>query len=493
MPYTNETSRFLDQANVALSGSPYSFPDDEKSRQRIVEIRRSVEHVATLASELRSRIQSPGRSDVGVSRIHRTQEVYESNAIEGVGLPIKRTHALLNSVGDRGDDAAAYVEWALMEGIREDRHTYEVIGLDAARSLAKSLAHDVHRPLTESDVRSLHKIIMGEVDHAGMYKRFHVSIAGSDHVPPAPTDAPAQVAELVAWINGLEGSPDSASSTIIESAATHAWFAHIHPFEDGNGRVARLLSNLVLSRRYLPPLIVRNKSDRGRYIDSLGASDSAGDLTRLVLGFSRYLERTGSDYTDPKLADRIFQADVKERRRSDFSYWEKGFAQWLSQVRAELVRRNLESHTVGGISPGDFEYLRRRSHLGNSWLLKVHNREEQELLVWIGYASNELYRFLEKDEVYPTLFLSVSNTLGDGVPYVWVRRDGRQVFTDFMLEPRSNQVFVYGRGTGRAILSPDRAAEEFASSVSSFLRRPPDLTRESVRGLPRDPDLWRMD
>lgn len=493
MPYTDETSRFLDRANTALSGSPYSFPDDEKSRQRIVEIRRSVEHVAALASELRSRIQSPEKSDVGVARIHRTQEVYESNAIEGVGLPIKQTNELLNDVGELGSDAGAYVEWALMEGIREDRHAYEVIGLDAARSLAKSLARDVHRPLTEADIRSLHKIIMGEADHAGMYKRFHVSIAGSDHVPPAPTDAPAQVAELVAWVNSLDQNPESASGAIIESAATHAWFAHVHPFEDGNGRVARLLTNLVLSRRFLPPLIVRNKSDRGRYIDSLGASDSAGDLTRLVLGFSRYLERTGSDYTDPDLAERIFEADVKERQKSDFSYWEGKFTEWLALLRAELVRRNLDSHIVGGISPGDFEYLRRRSHLGNGWLLMVHNREGQELLVWIGYASNDLYRFLEKDEVYPTLFLSVANTLGDGVPYVWVRHDGRQVFTDFMLEPRSGQVFAYGRGTGGAVLAPDLAAEKFAAAVSSFIMHPPNVARESVRGLPRDPDLWQLD
>jgi Fic family protein len=71
----------------------------------------------------------------------------------------------------------------------------------------------------------------------------------------------------------------------VKSAWLHHRFTQIHPFQDGNGRVARALASLVFLREGLFPLVVR-ESDRREYIGALESAD-AGDLSPLVAFFAR--------------------------------------------------------------------------------------------------------------------------------------------------------------------------------------------------------------
>jgi Fic family protein len=76
---------------------------------------------------------------------------------------------------------------------------------------------------------------------------------------------------------------------IVEAAWLHHAFTQIHPFQDGNGRVARALASLVLIKGGLFPLVV-NRDDREKYIDTLEAADE-GDLGSLVNLFARLQKR----------------------------------------------------------------------------------------------------------------------------------------------------------------------------------------------------------
>ena len=67
----------------------------------------------------------------------------------------------------------------------------------------------------------------------------------------------------------------------VEAAWLHHRFAQIHPFEDGNGRVARALATLVFLQHGFLPLVVRDAEHRDPYIDALEAADT-GDLGPLV-------------------------------------------------------------------------------------------------------------------------------------------------------------------------------------------------------------------
>lgn len=74
-------------------------------------------------------------------------------------------------------------------------------------------------------------------------------------------------------------------SAEVASAWLHHRFAQIHPFQDGNGRVARALASLVLIKEGLFPLVV-TRDDRSRYIDALEAADN-GSLKPLVDLFAK--------------------------------------------------------------------------------------------------------------------------------------------------------------------------------------------------------------
>jgi fido (protein-threonine AMPylation protein) len=101
---------------------------------------------------------------------------------------------------------------------------------------------------------------------------------------------PEQVASEMDRLIELHLSHDTIA-TEVEAAWLHHRFTQIHPFEDGNGRVARSLATLVFHRAGWFPLVVRDiATERSSYLDALEDAD-AGDLGRLVQLFSSLQRR----------------------------------------------------------------------------------------------------------------------------------------------------------------------------------------------------------
>ena len=96
-------------------------------------------------------------------------------------------------------------------------------------------------------------------------------------------------AEMDRMIDIQRRHTESAVPAHIEAAWLHHAFTQIHPFQDGNGRVARALSSLVFIKQGFFPLVV-NRDDRGRYIDALEAADR-GDLSGLTTLFAQLQKR----------------------------------------------------------------------------------------------------------------------------------------------------------------------------------------------------------
>lgn len=109
--------------------------------------------------------------------------------------------------------------------------------------------------------------------HAGRYKIRPNSVItrdGERFEYASPEETPSLMSDLVDWYNEAEAQ---AILTPVELAAMfHYRYIRIHPFEDGNGRIARLLVNYILARHDWPMIVVRNRN-KGQYLDALHEAD----------------------------------------------------------------------------------------------------------------------------------------------------------------------------------------------------------------------------
>jgi Fic family protein len=159
----------------------------------------------------------------------------------------------------------------------------EVVGHARAIELIYALLDALPaRPVTEEHLFELHRAVQ-----TGMVTDIDKPIGGWKLEPngtyavapdarqvfidyAAPGDVPALMDAWLAELNRLGAEPLNEHSAIDAYARLHLGFVHIHPFWDGNGRMARLLANLpVLRAGHLP--VVIDARERKRYIETLAA------------------------------------------------------------------------------------------------------------------------------------------------------------------------------------------------------------------------------
>jgi Fic family protein len=121
----------------------------------------------------------------------------------------------------------------------------------------------------------------------------YVHIRGAEHTPPHPRLVPQLMADWVAWLagDGLAYSP------VLRAALAHVVFEAIHPFSDGNGRVGRLLLNLMLMRDGYPPALLPQEWRIG-YIHSLHLAQTTGNHTPICNLIGRAVEQALDRYLE---------------------------------------------------------------------------------------------------------------------------------------------------------------------------------------------------
>lgn len=384
-----------------LGGSPYSVPNDQASKDRLRALLPRLDALEERCAAVRSSVMQ--QISDRVRKASRTSEIYESNAIEGKTATLSETFGIMKE-HNLWDADAAIARYTLHEALSDDPKVRDVVGLGAARLLVDQYVREPERPLGEADIRDIHGLILAGHHSAGRYKVYLNRIEGSSHTPTPPADVPGAMHELVDWFR------ESDAPLVWRSAVVHAWFTHIHPFDDGNGRIARLLANYTLGFGAYPPLIVKSTSDRGRYISALALSDEAGDILPLIRVFAQALDRQLRLMESPDFAWKLFQKDLRIREDSLYKRWTTTLDLFRNEVAAHLVTSKKTMRRVGSVGPSDFEFLRQRNRAGNGWLARIWGRSPStDLLLWVGHTSDRVHSELERDQAFPSLFISERN------------------------------------------------------------------------------------
>lgn len=153
----------------------------------------------------------------------------------------------------------------------QDTHVKEITNLTTAY---ESLALWNQEQLSRELLKKIHDVVMnGLTPVAGKFRMEESAIfnqAGvAVYLPPAPQNIPNLLDALVHWVS------DTTDSAPVISAVAHVWFEKIHPFDDGNGRVGRLLSTLLLAKGGygfggIVPFEEYLENHRGSYYEALG-------------------------------------------------------------------------------------------------------------------------------------------------------------------------------------------------------------------------------
>lgn len=208
---------------------------------------------------------------------------YNSNHLEGNTLTYGQTELLL-----------------LFGKVDSDAKMHDLEEMKAHNVCLKMIQEEAlsDRPLTETFIRELHQVLLREdynvhktlpdgnvttyTIHAGCYKTRPNSVrtvTGELFEYASPEETPALMTDLVSWYNNI--IKDSSLSVIELVSLFHYRYIRIHPFEDGNGRIARLLVNYILARHGYPMIVVHD-SDRNGYLGALGQCDAETGLVPAV-------------------------------------------------------------------------------------------------------------------------------------------------------------------------------------------------------------------
>jgi Fic family protein len=170
-------------------------------------------------------------------------------------------------------DVTALVERGIAHGSRPlQEYIVTADYADAARFVSRAQLPGPRQPfLTTAEIVELHALATRRTSPApGKLRTTTFPAFPNGMVPPPPWLLQIDLSSFTAR---LAAGPPAGMSPLYWAAAAHERFERIHPFSSGNGRVGRLLLNLLLHRCGYPPFAVRDR-DVERYLEALRSADS---------------------------------------------------------------------------------------------------------------------------------------------------------------------------------------------------------------------------
>ena len=266
--------------------------------------------------------------------LNLTQDVLKSSEIEGEFLDAAQVRSSI--ARKLGLEVAGLVP--------SDRHVDGVVEmmLDATQKahlpLSKKRLCAWHAALFPTGRSGMHKITVGDWRKAGQGPMQVVSGAlGKERVhfeAPSSKRLPAEMKKFLAWFNG-----DRTMDPVLKSALAHFWFVTIHPFDDGNGRIARAIADLQLTRSDAEPqrfysMSAQIRADRKGYYEVLEKTQKGTlDITAWIKWYLGCLQKAlevsersvQNVLAKTKFWDRHSKTEVNERQRKMINMLFDGF------------------------------------------------------------------------------------------------------------------------------------------------------------------------
>lgn len=297
---------------------------------------------------------------------------YNSNHIEGNTLTYGQTEILLL--------------FGKVIGEANVKDVQDMTASNVTLNMMKEEALVKETPLTQAFIRTLHRTLLREdytvyrnlpggmqtsyTVHAGQYKTRPNSVItryGDRFEYASPEETPALMTDLVDWYNKAE--EEGKLSPVELAVLFHYRYIRIHPFEDGNGRIARLLVNYILTKHDYPMIVVRSRL-KNEYLEALhaadlmvGSSPSAGAKASLtkIKPFVQYFKKL--------LAKEIYN-DVLFLTEHDENLW------WYDGERIEFRSQNYSKLLVLMMSEPvlTLEEMQRHLNINMSAVKKLVNQ-----------------------------------------------------------------------------------------------------------------------
>lgn len=340
-------------------------------------ITNSIANTLTMIERARGFLEAATLSDEWVAKMQNKALILEAHYtthIEGTQLTLEQSEQLW-----AGEHLAAV----------DPDDTRELLNYRQAFDLVASYVGE-GEPITEGLIREIHKRLVegvrGNSAAPGEYRKIQNYVVNSKtkeviYTPPTTYEVPQMMQALVDWINH-----ETEIHPILMSSIAQFQLVHIHPFLDGNGRTARLLSTLCLYQRgydfkklfTISEYYDRNRSDYYQAIQSVRQQDM--DMTEWI---EYFIQGLSTQLQEVKLLGKqAIEQDVmiKKHRLSD---------------RQKLAIEYISRH--GGISIQQFEDIcpdvtRRTLQRELKQLL------DKDILCTTGATSNLLYEMNSKSK-----------------------------------------------------------------------------------------------
>ncbi len=242
------------------------------------------------------------------------------------------------------------------------------------------------------------------------------------YIAPSPDRVEEEMQKFLTWFD----NEDSVSS-VIRSAIAHFWFVSIHPFEDGNGRLARILSDMLLARGEKSEFRFYNVSsqinkDKNHYYDILERMQHGdGDITEWLVWYMQ------------KLVDALDEAETIVTTILNKSFfWQKASSVPMTERQTQMLNLFLDGYEAK-ITSKTWASLAKCSK--DTAIRDIQDLVEKNILIEdIPGAKRPSYSIVCDTEDLSQFFTDVNIVEENGIPYLKAMYKGRKPVNERILK-----------------------------------------------------------